>query len=36
METISNDIIRNSDDYTVWFKIAFDYFYKYLNNDNNK
>jgi len=36
METISNDIIRNSDNYTVWFKIAFDYFYKYLNNDNNK
>ena len=36
METLNNDIIKNEDNYTVWFKIAFDYFYKYLNNDNNK
>ena len=36
METLNNDIIVNGQNYTVWFKIAFDYFYKYLNNDNNK
>ena len=31
METLSKDIVKNGDSYTVWFKIAFDYFYKYLN-----
>jgi isopentenyl-diphosphate delta-isomerase len=36
METLNNDITENGQNYTVWFKIAFDYFYKYLNNDNNK
>ena len=36
METLNNDITANGQNYTVWFKIAFDYFYKYLNNDNNK
>ena len=36
METLNNDIAVNGQNYTVWFKIAFDYFYKYLNNDNNK
>ena len=36
METLNNDITVNGQNYTVWFKIAFDYFYKYLNNDNNK
>jgi len=36
METLNNDITLNGQNYTVWFKIAFDYFYKYLNNDNNK
>ena len=36
METLNNDITINGQNYTVWFKIAFDYFYKYLNNDNNK
>ena len=30
METLNNDIIKNEDNYTVWFKIAFDYFYNYL------
>ena len=30
METLKNDIDNNSDQYTVWFKIAFDYFYNYL------
>ena len=30
METLNNDIIKNEDDYTVWFKIAFEYFYNYL------
>ena len=25
------DINENQEDYTVWFVIAFDYFYKYLN-----
>ena len=30
METVNNDIIKNEDNYTVWFKIAFEYFYNYL------
>ena len=30
METLNNDIIKNEDIYTVWFKIAFEYFYNYL------
>ena len=30
METLNNDIIINEDNYTVWFKIAFEYFYNYL------
>ena len=30
METLKNDIDNNADQYTVWFKIAFDYFYNYL------
>ena len=30
METLNNDIIKNEDDYKVWFKIAFEYFYNYL------
>ena len=30
METLKNDIENNTDQYTVWFKIAFDYFYNYL------
>jgi len=30
METLKNDIENNKDQYTVWFKIAFDYFYNYL------
>ena len=30
METLNNDIIKNEDKYTVWFKIAFEYFYNYL------
>jgi isopentenyl-diphosphate delta-isomerase len=25
METLNNDIIKNEDNYTVWFKIAFEY-----------
>ena len=33
---LDNELTENEFDYTVWFKIAFDYFYKYLNNDNNK
>ena len=31
MQTLNDDIIKNGDNYTIWFKIAFDYFYKYLN-----
>ena len=31
MNTLKKDIHENGDQYTVWFKIAFDYFYKYLN-----
>jgi len=30
METLKNDIDNNAGHYTVWFKIAFDYFYNYL------
>ena len=30
METLKIDIDNNADKYTVWFKIAFDYFYNYL------
>ena len=30
METLRNDIDNNQDQFTVWFKIAFDYFYNYL------
>ena len=30
METLRNDIDNNPDQFTVWFKIAFDYFYNYL------
>ncbi len=30
METLNNNIIKNEDNYTVWFKIAFEYFYNYL------
>lgn len=30
METLKNDIDNNAGQYTVWFKIAFDYFYNYL------
>ena len=30
METLNNDIMKNEDNYTVWFKIAFEYFYNYL------
>ena len=30
METLKTDIDNNAGQYTVWFKIAFDYFYNYL------
>ena len=30
METLRNDIDNNPDQFTVWFKIGFDYFYNYL------
>ena len=30
METLKNDIDNNPGQYTVWFKIAFDYFYNYI------
>ena len=30
METLNDSIIKNGDNYTVWFKIAFEYFYNYL------
>ena len=35
METLNNDIMKNEDNYTVWFKIAFEYFYNYLKNESN-
>lgn len=31
MHSLNLDIKDNPQDYTIWFKIAFDYFYKYLN-----
>ena len=30
MDSLNEDIKTNGDIYTVWFKIAFDYFYNYL------
>lgn len=30
METLKNDIDNNPGQYTVWFKLAFDYFYNYI------
>ena len=30
METLNNDIMKSEDNYTVWFRIAFEYFYNYL------
>ena len=31
LEDIKNDIKANSENYTVWFKIIFDKFYKHIN-----
>ena len=30
MDSLYEDIKKNGDIYTVWFKIAFEYFYNYL------
>ena len=30
MDLLNEDIKRNGDNYTIWFKIAFEYFYNYL------
>tara|TARA_Y100000816_G_scaffold14284_1_gene9352 strand:- start:561 stop:1079 length:519 start_codon:yes stop_codon:yes gene_type:complete len=30
MDSLNEDIITNGDKYTIWFKIAFEYFYNYL------
>jgi len=30
MDSLNEDIKSNGDIYTVWFKIAFEYFYNYL------
>ncbi len=30
MDILNDDITNNGDNYTVWFKIAFEYFYNYL------
>jgi len=30
MDSLNQDIKKNEDIYTVWFKIAFEYFYNYL------
>ena len=30
MDSLNEDIITNGDNYTIWFKIAFEYFYNYL------
>ncbi len=32
IEDIKSDMIQNSDNYTVWFKIIFDEFYHYLED----
>ena len=30
MDSLNDDINNNGGNYTVWFKIAFEYFYNYL------
>ena len=30
MDSLNEDIKTNADNYTIWFKIAFEYFYNYL------
>ena len=30
MDSLNEDIKQNGDNYTIWFKIAFEYFYNYL------
>ena len=30
MDSLNEDIKTNGDNYTIWFKIAFEYFYNYL------
>ena len=30
MDSLNEDIKKNGDNYTIWFKIAFEYFYNYL------
>ena len=30
MDSLNDDIKKNGDNYTIWFKIAFEYFYNYL------
>ena len=30
MDSLNEDIKKNRDNYTIWFKIAFEYFYNYL------
>ena len=36
LQTVSNDLKNNPEDYTVWFAIIFERFYKYIQNNNNK
>ena len=38
LEFIKRDLIKNTGDYTVWFKIVFDEFIKYVkkNESNSK
>ena len=35
MDSLHEDIKKNGNIYTVWFKIAFEYFYNYLKNESN-
>ena len=36
IEAIKHDMLENSEQYTVWFKIIFDEFYHYLEQHKSK
>jgi isopentenyl-diphosphate delta-isomerase len=32
LEVLKKDLVKNPNDYTVWFAIIFDRFFQYINN----
>ena len=36
LEALKKDLVKNPDDYTVWFTIIFDRFFQYVSNNNLK